>query len=368
MYKAVIINHFLMYQFVYVFLFVSLIFIVFAIFKRSKISKLIYLAMFSVFLAMGLSELILTFQNKSISHVSTHPSDDLFFIRNKVINHCREIHFFDKQGKRRKRYTNNKPSENEFILYDIVYSKYANGFRYTKCNINSNENYIFLGCSFTFGNGVNDDQTLPYSFSKLMNFEKNVLNCGLSGRSTNLAISIIESNIIDSFTCKNSQTKYFIYSLIDDHIPRNFRSNAYELLPRDNWLYKNGKFEKVSQPFGTVKNMFARSYIYNKFFDDIINKYNKEYYENYMIKSLKLLQEIAETKYKSKFIIIVWPKFDANSVFVDNLKKTNLDLIVLPEYFNTQEYKIEKDGHPNAKANEELANIIMNYINKKNKN
>ena len=52
----------------------------------------------------------------------------------------------------------------------------------------------------------------------------------------------------------------------------------------------------------------------------------------------------------------------------EKLKETNLDLIFLPEYFNEKgSYKLEHDGHPTAKANKEIAEILYNHINKKDK-
>jgi len=50
------------------------------------------------------------------------------------------------------------------------------------------------------------------------------------------------------------------------------------------------------------------------------------------------------------------------------LKETDLDLIFLPEYFNDKRtYKLEHDGHPMVKANEEIAEILYKHIKEKDK-
>jgi len=103
--------------------------------------------------------------------------------------------------------------------------------------------------------------------------------------------------------------------------------------------------------------------MFNKIFSNIIDKHNRKYYEDYIIDSLNHLKAIVEAKYKSKFIVVVCPGFRYGPLFIDKLKKTNLDIVYLPNYFNTAGYQIKDDGHPNAKANEELANIVMNHIN-----
>ena len=83
-----------------------------------------------------------------------------------------------------------------------------------------------------------------------------------------------------------------------------------------------------------------------------------------MLSNLQEINEIIEKKYKSKLIIIVWPEFTDNK-FMENLQNLNIDLILLPEYFNSEEmgYRL-KDHHPTAKANEEIAEILYNHINK----
>ena len=71
-----------------------------------------------------------------------------------------------------------------------------------------------------------------------------------------------------------------------------------------------------------------------------------------------------ESSYSSKLTIIVWPD-SYGERFTKKLEEKNFDLIFLPEYFALEEkgYKIKNDGHPTAKANEEIAQILYNHIN-----
>ncbi len=362
----VILSHFFKYQFAYIYFFISLIFIICVIFIKNKKLKLLCMTLFAVFIAMGLSELILILKNPNVPEdFSNQPPVGLLFVRDKVINHYREIKVADNKGKQ-KVCPNRSPAADEIVSYDSVYGTYPNGFRYTKCNLTSNENYVFLGCSMVFGAGLNDNQTLPYYFSKIMNFEKNVLNCGVSGASSNSAVSILESDVIDQFVAKNSHTKYIVYYMIPDHIYRNFRFFGG---PSDNWRYKNNKWERVNPPFGVFNYIITRSRFLISIYNAILYIYGRNYSENYMIKSLEQMRQLANNKYKAKFIVIVCQDFKNTPLFIDKLKKIKLDMFFLPEYFNNAEYKIENDGHPSAKSNEELAQMLMDHINKKdNKN
>lgn len=355
-------EHFLTYQFVYIFFCISLIFIILAMFTESQKLKLTVLVLFAIFFVFFVTEMSLAIFKKAPARLEFPPSW-IKCKRQDVILCQRDVRLYNQQ-KKTKIHAKRSPLPYETVIYDAVYSRYANNFRYTKGNLNSNENYIFLGCSFTFGSGVNDDQTMPYYFSKLMNFEKNVLNFGINSRATNSAKIILESDVIKNFAEHGSHTKYIFYYVIKDHILRNFSisrdtANDYDL------LYAGGKWKRLKQPFGGIKHLFAGSYIFNVFFLNIIDKYNLNFYENYMLESIKSLKKIAENKYNSGFIVIVWPDFDKN--FIEKLKKTGVDCIFLPVYFNNEtEYTIKDDWHPNARANKEIADILFEYINSKN--
>ena len=364
--KKIIINHFLDYEFIYIFFFSFLLFLLTSIVVRQKTIRKLTILLFSIFIVFSLFELSISIFNDKNKIEYNHN------YLNKMadnINIDREIEFFDK-NKEKYKIKNNKDKFNidnydcYEVIYDVIYSTYDDDFRQTKGDMNSKDVYIFLGCSFVFGDGLNDDETLPYFFSKLYNFEKNIINCGVQSVSTNSVLNIINNELfLPLINNKNSKIKHCFYSLIDDHIYRNFR---YEGFCLDGYVYKDNKWY-IPTAIGKMKCFFAKSYIFRKVFVPIIDEYFKKYYEDYMIKSLEEMNEIVEKKYNSKLTIIVWPEFDES--FIDELKGTNLDLIFLPDYFNFEEedYKIKYDGHPTAKANEEIAEILCNHINENKK-
>src|SRR5262249_33581885 len=53
-------------------------------------------------------------------------------------------------------------------IYDVKYSIDDNGVRKALLH-QSGKPVFFFGCSFTFGVGVNDDETLPHQFSTISN-------------------------------------------------------------------------------------------------------------------------------------------------------------------------------------------------------
>jgi len=352
------------YEFICVFLFCSIIVLLISILIKKQTVRKILIVLFSVFLVLFAFEIFLSF-------VMLTPNIENFrFYINNIDGNTyviKEIEYFDKNNKRHKR----RLKEQDFNIKDYTdcnfifnqnYSLYGNDFRVTKCNNNSEDVFLFLGCSFTFGDALDDFGTLPYNFSKLYNFEKNIINCGASANSSNTALNIINNELyLPLINNKNSKIKHCFYSLIDDHIYRNFR---YEGFCLDGYLYRDNKWY-IPTAIGKIKWIFARSYIFRKVFAPIIDELFGKYYEKYMINSLKEINEIIEGKYKAKMTIIVWPDYYKKN-FIKKLKETNLDLIFLPNKFNSyEEYKIKNNGHPTAKANEEIAQILYNHINNK---
>ncbi|MCR4662286.1 MAG: hypothetical protein K5622_00170 [Endomicrobiaceae bacterium] len=283
-------------------------------------------------------------------------------LNNKQINKDREIKIKSKIDGRKTLVDSQNYDINVYEkIFDVYYSSYSNGFRYTEGNEKSTDTYVFLGCSFTFGDGLNDDETLPYYFSELYDFEKNVLNCGQKGHSSNTALNILNNKIFLLFMDEKSKIKHCFYSLMQDHIYRNFRVLCNE--PSDCYILKDKKYV-ITNTLVKFKCLFARSYIFRKVFLPVIDEKFRQYYEDYLINSLEEINKIIEEKYNSKFTIIVWPEYYGDT-FIDKLKETNLDLIFLPEYFDSEEdYRIKYDLHPTAKANKEIAEILYNHINK----
>ena len=347
--------HFFRYEFVYIFILCSLIFLITAIFVR----KAVIVVLCSLFLSLAATEYVLSFNDRYSYGFSARYPD---YINTDKIIVGRESSVYE-NGKQKKYCGNVIHSDKASVLYDVRYSLYDGGdIRYTKCDINSKISYVFLGCSFAFGYGVNDDQTLPYCFSRKMGFKVNVLNCGVRGHSSNAALNILNGSLIEN-TCKNSDIKNFFYEMILDQIYRNFRI----LDASDAKRYKNNKLSYIYQPYGKIKILFARSYIFRKIFLPYIDEHNLEFYTGYMVKSLIEMDNIVRKKYNSKLTIVMWPEF--KQVFIDELRNRGLDVIVLPKNFNSESlgYRIPYDRHPTAKANEEIAEILYNHINKKDK-
>ncbi len=144
--------------------------------------------------------------------------------------------------------------------YDFTYSNNSLGLRGDKeyqFERPTDHRILFLGDSFTYGLGVNDDQTFPYLIEKDLISEKipvEVINAGNPGRGTDYALKFFQvlgskfkpDLIVFSFLGKNfvddSRGQYYAVSAKGEVTPKPLRGGSslvkdllYEL-PGYNWL------------------------------------------------------------------------------------------------------------------------------------
>ncbi len=356
-----LINHFFRYEFVYVFIFCTILFLLLTVIIKKQILKITSIFLFSVFFTLFIVEFFLFLRMDPLNNTSKK----LFAIH--IVD--KNIDFLKLDIKKYLRYAKNgiQDGEDKFFLYNGNETTYQNGFRYTKCNFDNGLDYVFLGCSFVYGLGLEDNQTLPYLFSKMLNYEYGILNCGVSGCSSNTALNIIKSDILKKFMKKNKNIKHFIYFFIPWQPIRNFTNEFSSTQSSDNYIYEKGKFIKAKQPFGTYMEIFGRSYLFRKIFLNLIENKNKDFYEEYFINSLLQIRDIVKNKYNSKFTVLLWnkPRSLFNGYVIDKLIKTDIDYISLPEF--GAEYVIPNDGHPNEKANREIAKLLLKHFQEQDK-
>lgn len=129
------------------------------------------------------------------------------------------------------------------ILCDGVYTTGPLGFRNTKDNEESDDVFVFTGCSFTFGAFVNDDQTLPYYFSEARGFGDRVLNFGANGQGPHHVLRELQLNhYLGRAGVDPGQVKAVVFSFIDDHFGRVVSAPSVNS-PR--YVLENGKLKHM---------------------------------------------------------------------------------------------------------------------------
>ncbi|UCF64817.1 MAG: hypothetical protein JSW33_03000, partial [bacterium] len=276
-------------------------------------------------------------------------------------------------------------TSNKFLgekeIYNVTYTIDSNGLRVAPPykNKENSECILFFGGSVTFGEGLNDNETVPYRVGIKTRGEFRIYNFSFHGYGPHQMLAAIEHDMVDTIIkCK---PEYAIYQAIVNHVDRSAGLSSWDrhgpryILQSDGSVKNKGHFndDKIDGGIGQkIRNEMEKSLLYKKYFDgnEAVSRAHIELFVAIIDKSRRLLEE----RYPGlKFHMILWDRPERNRKLIIDLlneKDVPLHLIeeILPHYpENRSMYEISPpyDTHPNAHANERIADYIITHILKK---
>jgi hypothetical protein len=235
---------------------------------------------------------------------------------------------------------------------------------------------IFLGCSFTFGQGVGDSETLPYRSGSLQN--TSTLNLG----GVCYGIHHVYEIFMDKYANKDNKNKLFIYSMLPDHVLR--ASGLYEWSPgplykvADDSLVYSGSLPAASNRLAYYSSLFGcYSFLKDMVTDIEGNKRAKKVPANEYQKTYLMIRKMSQVSRATggHFLLLFWDKYpqsrDPNLFYrqlledkLDRLRKDSVDIIKVSDVFDLKDakYFIPIDGHPKALAYDTVAKYLAKYI------
>lgn len=273
------------------------------------------------------------------------------------------------------------------VIYDVVYTIDNNGLRNTpSSNITSNRYLLFFGGSFTFGEGLNDNETLPFFVGEEVKYK--IYNFGFPGYGPHQTLSAIENGLVDNVVKRHHQN-VAIYSCLPSHIARvagysPWDSHGPKYIIDNGNLYRKGHFDSNSSNsinrcflFRKTTAQIKKSFIYKKIIFSRKYKTNKEQEDLFfsIIDRARVL--LKEQYHVSRFIILFW---DSTNLSSDIGNKNSEALIkrfsegsyeyylvgdILDNYSNDRGYYSVSphDNHPNSDANRQLAKFLVRKLN-----
>lgn len=252
---------------------------------------------------------------------------------------------------------------------NINYKILNDGSRFTGNQKNSSKSQIiFIGGSFTFGDAIDDEETIPYKIQENSN-KYNVKNFGVSGFGTYqsyLNLKKIYRN--------NNNIKYVIYLFIDHHEVRNAGDAS--------WLedLNSRSKEPVSIPYVSINKE-------NKFIEHSPITYVTFNLSKYSVLITKLQKKIMRLKFYSKnnnqelitqkILVMINEMSKENNnefIFINLLsKKDKIEKYKIFSESNNirygncvidlnEKYIVKNNGHPNNLANKEYSKCISKFI------
>lgn len=355
-------------KFFWLFLFLTLIMIVLAIKIKNMKAKVIVANLVAIPLTLCIAEGFClglnTLKAKDMEYITFIPSKNYF--HNRYLNYSpipnTKIHVISKfHGKK---------------VFDVYYTINKDAIRETATsNSQSHQCLLFFGCSFMFGSGINDNETLPYLVGAKTNHKYKIYNLAYPGYGPHHMLSSIEHGIADK-TIKGCTNSIVIYDGMPDHLNRiagrkywSAHDPKYSLV--GNYAVYQGYFCKPqSKVIQYLKDTFRYTQTYialNRLiseYRDNLNKKEKEEYEKLYIAILKKSKDLSEKKYHaSRFIILFW-NFYGSDDFEQAFKENSLEsYMLINELTPGQDYFVKYDGHPDKLANEKIADFLIKKLN-----
>ena len=259
-------------------------------------------------------------------------------------------------------------------VYNVTYTLNDKGWRITPEAPEADTAILLFGCSFTFGEGLEDEQTLAWKLGEMLGPRYKVYNYGFSGYGPHHMQAIIERGLPELAKYKDIQAYHIAIrghqrrvagiSPWDHHGPR--------YLLEQGKAVRHGTFAD-NPPFfweGPLGPWLERSFIFNWLKEQLSERLVPL---NTLEKRLDLTRAIIATSAdtlraqwpQSSFSVLAWPPgaMEILQSLVPVLPVLDVEQW-LPGYADTPEkYTIAGDSHPNALANamaaEKLAGVVL---------
>ena len=233
----------------------------------------------------------------------------------------------------------------------------------------SRETVVFLGCSFTYGEGVGDDETLPARVA-LCRPRWRVLNFGFSGYGPHHMLANLESGRVARVCGENPRIA--IFQMIPGHVQRvagwaPVRPDA----PRYGW--QGGEVRRLGRlddrrVLLTVKRLLWKSRIFSELIaPHIVSQADVDLTVAILQRSAR---EVARQFPGCEFHVLLWtlPEDPFSPRVRTALQKSGLKLHLVedfaPEVQQPEDfrYRIPFDSHPTALAHQRLADYVCREI------
>ena len=271
------------------------------------------------------------------------------------------------------------------VVYDVTYTIGANGLRRSPPDRGPGATScaLFFGDSFMFGEGLADDQTLPWRVGALTDGDVRVYNFGFHGFGAQQMLAALEGSRIEKTV--DCRPTHVIYEAIPDHVARaagyyNFMRHGprYEVIGgtaggADSAAYR-GHFDDAeahrSALRAAVASMLEKSWLY-RWLSSLSPQPNDDDLRRY-VAIVKTAERVALARYPGcRFDVLYWDIHGGGPVdekVLPALRAAGLDVYdagqILPGFrAHPMSYALSPyDAHPSARADDLLARHLVQQL------
>ena len=268
------------------------------------------------------------------------------------------------------------------LLYDVPYTIGPSGLRIGPAPADdaTEDCALFFGGSLTFGEGVRDDETMPYRVGIKAGGSYKVYNFGFHGYGPNQMLAVLdhgmEREVLD---CR---PRYVIYQAIPDHVLRSAglfswaRPGPRYVVNEDDEVVWTGSFNKRRDlhPIAVkILSQFKKSYLLRRvFLERSMSDRDIDLFARIVDESRRIIQR----RYAGcEFHVIYWDneymsrimtklaKREAVNRLIDRGIQVHLISDILPDANDESKYALDReDLHPTPLAHEMISDYVVENI------
>jgi hypothetical protein len=224
---------------------------------------------------------------------------------------------------------------------------------------------VFFGCSFLFGEGSNDDQTIPSQFSQALPGYLSY-NYGVPGYGPQHMLAIVESGRLASEVKEKHGVGFYVYlpevhesrAIGEMGIVNGFGGDfPFYYLDRNGDLIRNGQFSNGRKLTNTIYSILGKSRT-RQYLGLNFPRRRPEHYQLTAAIVTRAAQLFKQQFPGSDFYLVVYPNTGHQSLpLLEAMKSSNVSIMDLSTTFDTTDnrYNFAGDGHPTPIANEMVA-------------
>ena len=270
------------------------------------------------------------------------------------------------------------------LIFDAIYTIDSQGLRTSSPDTGEDDirSILFFGGSFVFGAGLNDTETMPYQVGLKTSGDYRIYNFGVNAYGPHQMLSALEHGFAENII--KGKPTYAIYEAILDHVRRATQGSINRVGGPKYALDKNGDIVYQGQ-FGGFKSIVPKNVRYQLNKSLILKKIvrwqrstNRDDIDLF-IGVVDRSKGLLENLYPGiKFHLLFWdddsPQLGEQYApemeeIIQGLKGKGVTVHLISDILSVDvekkwlDYKISYlDGHPNAKANELIAEYLVKEV------
>lgn len=268
------------------------------------------------------------------------------------------------------------------LLLDVVYTTNALGLRIAPhdrdpsppARAAGHDKVVFFGCSVTIGEGVRDEETMPWVFETRSRGRYWAYNFGFHGYGPHQMLRILETGLVDAVMPGMPPTRA-VYQGLMEHIERvagNYPAVSWgPSTPR--YVLGDGGTPEYRGPFygsrGTaVFSVANRSHVFRLIGPVALGRRRTPADIDLYVSVVERSRKLFETRYAGRFSVVMWGAYDQDYPgVVARLRHAGIEVFevhqIIPDIYTAdRQWKLVGDEHPNAATHALIAEFLLGAL------